>query len=76
MPTTGGKRKFFVSAIIPGDRQLGIMQFEAENHQECQEKAEAMCPHLAEFRAYEIEEFDDIPIDKFITEQELKKLGY
>lgn len=69
-------KKYFVSAIIPGVKQLGLMQFEAteENYQA---KAEELCPEKAEFRAYEVEEFDEgIPIGKFVDAVTAKKLGY
>ena len=67
--------KYFISAIQL-DRQLGAMQFEAPNIEQAQAKAEDMCPERGIFRAYEVEEFDDIPVDEFIPIEKLKELGY
>jgi hypothetical protein len=68
--------KFFVSAIIPGSHQLGVMQFEAENDEECRQKAENLCPQRAHFQSYELQEFDDLPIGEFISADKLHSLGY
>jgi len=69
------KIKWFVSAIIPNERQVGMMQFES-TETEHQNKAEELCPVRAEFRAYKIQEFEDFPIEEFIDCISAKKLGY
>jgi len=68
-------KKWFISAIIPNVGQVGIMQFEA-TEAEYQGKAEKLCPVRAEFRAYNIEEFEDFPTGQFIDSDSAKKLGY
>ena len=69
--------KYFVSAILPGHRQLGIMQFEADNEKEMITKAESMCPSRAAFRSYEVKDFEDeLPIDEFVSAERLKEIGY
>lgn len=70
------KLKYFVSAIIPGVRQVGIMQFEA-TEAEHENKAEELCPVRASFQSYRLEKFDDnLPIGNFIDAAQAKKLGY
>ncbi len=68
--------KYFISAILPGQKQLGAMQFEASSDEACKKKAETLCPSRAVFRSYQVEEFDDLPIDEFISSEKLKALGY
>ena len=67
--------KYFVSAIQP-DRQLGAMQFEAPNIEQAQAKAEDMCPETGFFRAWEVDDFDDMPIGEFVDSVKMKELGY
>ena len=68
--------KWFVSAIIPGVRTVGIMQFEATKAQ-YQKKAEELCPVGAEFQSYILSEFDDdLPVGELINAKQAKKLGY
>ncbi len=70
------KIKWFVSAIIPGVRQVGLMQFEA-TEAEHEKKAEKLCPVRASFRSYRLEKFDDnLPIGEFIDVTSAKKFGY
>ncbi len=70
------KIKWFVSAILPNERQVGIMQFEATND-EYKNKAEKLCPVRASFRAYRVTKFDNnLPIGEFIDVKQAKKLGY
>ncbi len=70
------KLKWFISAILPNDRQVGLMQFEA-TEDEYKDKAEKLCPVRASFRAYRLEKFDaNLPIGKFIDVKQAKKLGY
>lgn len=69
------KIKWFISAIIPNVGQVGMMQFEA-TEAEYQDKAEGLCPLKAEFRAYNIQEFEDFPVGEFIDCNAAKKLGY
>ncbi len=70
------KLKWFVSCIIPGDRQVGAMQFEA-HEADINGIAEKMAPCRAEFRAFELEIFDrGIPIGEFVDAETLKRHGY
>lgn len=69
------KKKWFISAITP-KKQVGIMQFEA-TEAEYKNIAERLCPVRAEFRAYQIEEFEDgLPIGQFVDAASAKLLGY
>ena len=69
-------KKWFVSAIIPGIKQLGFMQFEATD-KEYQSTAEKLCPERADFRAFEVEKFDKgVPVGEFVDAKRAKKLGY
>lgn len=68
------KKKYFVSCITP-TKQLGAMQFECEES-ELQEKSGDLCPEPAKFRAYEMKEFDNFPLNTFIPASKLKELGY
>jgi len=68
--------KYFVSAISL-DKQLGAMQFEATNDEDCKNIAEKLCPSRAIFKSYLITEFDDeIPVGKFVDAKSLKAMGY
>ncbi len=68
--------KWFVSAIIPNVRQVGIMQFEA-TEAEHEKKAEELCPVKAGFQSYRLKEFDDnLPVGEFIDAEQAKKFGY
>ncbi len=69
------KKKYFISCITP-TKQLGAMQFEC-TEDEVQQKSMKMCPEPAEFRAYEIPEFEEnMPIDEFVPTDKMKQLGY
>ena len=69
-------KKWFVSCIIPGDRQVGAMQFEADEA-DVQKIAEEMAPCRGEFRAYELEVFDrGLPIGEFVDAETLNRHGY
>lgn len=68
-------KKYFISCAVPG-RKIGAIQFECEED-EFRKKAESMCPEKCNFRAYGIAEFEDgMPIDEFVSADEMKKLGY
>lgn len=67
--------KWFVSCITP-KKHIGIIQLEASLDL-LKPRVEALAPCRCEFKAYEVEEFDDdIPVGKFITAAEAKALGY
>lgn len=69
--------KYFVSCIIPGQKQVGAIQFEAEDLNEMQQIAEAKAPCRCEFKAWELQEFEgDMPIGEFVDAARLKELGY
>lgn len=68
--------KWFVSCIIPGDRQVGVVQLEAEAG-DVKDIVERMAPCRCEFQAWCIEKFDDeIPVGEFVDADRLKTLGY
>lgn len=70
-------RKWFVSCIIQGDKQIGAMQFES-TEENVKSIAEDLAPCRCNFQSYELAEgFDKaLPVGSFVDAATMKKLGY
>jgi hypothetical protein len=69
-------KKYFISCVSL-TKQLGAIQLETETLEEAQTKSEELCPEPANFKLYEVEEFDsEMPIGEFVSAERMKELGY